>query len=151
MKSVYPVSYERKDRSEQSTYFIVAQNSEQAEEIAYFCIANDPPPPEQGERPASYGRTIAQAWVRDHWAQPTETDCVGPIGTGSESLLAKALALYVEKRSRVGSRRPSFDGCDWSAGADPTRHQTSDRRSRRPISSRLANGSANGAPMVQPQ
>ena len=100
MKSVYPVRYEREDTSEQDTYFIVAEDAQQAEEIAYSCIANNPPP-EQGERSASYGRKIAQVWVKEYWAQPTETDMVGLIGTGSEILLAQALALYVKTHNRL--------------------------------------------------
>jgi len=101
MKSVYPVRYRRSDREEEDNYFIVARDASEAEEIAFGCIANNPPPEEQGERPASYGRAIAQVWVRDYAAQPTECDEVGLIGTGSEFLLAKALALYVKAENSL--------------------------------------------------
>ena len=37
----------------------------------------------------------------DNWAQPTETDKVGLIGSDSEVLLAKALALYVSENNEL--------------------------------------------------
>lgn len=101
MKYVYPVYYRRSDRNEESTYFIVASSVAEAEDIAYDCIANNPCPSDGPDRPSSYGREIAQVWVRDSWAQPTECDHAGLIGTGSEILLAKALALYVKATNQL--------------------------------------------------
>ena len=102
MKKVYPVRYRRNDVKDEGTYFIVANDVDEAEEIAFTCIANNPPPQSEGpDRPASYGRRIAEVWVRDSWAQLTETDKVGLIGSGSEVLLAKALALYVRENNEL--------------------------------------------------
>jgi hypothetical protein len=102
MKQVYPVHYRRSDVEGGGTYFIVANDVSEAEEIAFSCIANNPPPQSEGpDRPASYGRRLAKVWVMETWAQPTETDKVGLIGSGSEVLLAKALALYVRENNEL--------------------------------------------------
>ncbi|MFD1006768.1 hypothetical protein [Oceanisphaera ostreae] len=102
MKKVYPVRYKRSDIENDGTYFIVANDTSEAEEIAFSCIANNPPPRSEGpDRPASYGREIAKVWVKDSWAQPTESDKVGLIGSGSEILIAKALALYVKENNQL--------------------------------------------------
>lgn len=102
MKQVYPVRYKRSDTRSDGTYFIVANDPSEAEEIAFSCIANNPPPCSEGpDRTASYGREIAKVWVMDTWAQPTECDKVGLIGSGSEILIAKALALYVKENNQL--------------------------------------------------
>ena len=102
MKKVYPVRYERNDKGESSTYFIVAEDKKQAENIAFSCIANNSPPSSGGpNRPSSYGRELAKVWVMDRWAQETECDMVGLIGSGPEALLAKALALYVKQNNKL--------------------------------------------------
>lgn len=102
MKQVYPVRYKRSDSESEGTYFIVAHDASEAEEIAFSCIANDPPPRSEGpDRPASYARGFAKVWVMDFWAQITECDKVGLIGSGSEILLAKALALYVKENNQL--------------------------------------------------
>jgi len=102
MKQVYPVRYRRGDAEGDGTYFIVASDVSEAEEIAFSCIANNPPPQSDGhDRPASYGRSIAKVYVMDAWAQPTETDKVGLVGSGSDVLIAKALALYVKEKNTL--------------------------------------------------
>jgi len=102
MKKVYPVRYERNDNGAKATYFIVATNSGEAKEIAFSCIANNPPPSSIGpDRSSDYGRKIAKVWVEASWAQPTECDNIGLIGSGSEVLLAKALALYVKEYNQL--------------------------------------------------
>lgn len=97
MKHVYPVHWFWNESKEQHTYFIVAGSAEEAEEIAFRCIAANLPCSEGPPLPSSRGRQAARAFVRDSWAQPTDTDKVGLIGSGSPTLLAKALALYVER------------------------------------------------------
>jgi len=96
MKKVYPVRYVRKDMDVSGTFYIVANNTQEAEEIAFECIAANP-----NSRPVSYAKKNAEVFVRASWAQPTETDKVGLIGSGSESLVAKALALYVKEHNEL--------------------------------------------------
>jgi len=99
---VFPVRYRRRDIEDEGTYFIVAMNSQRAEEIAFECIANNPPPVSEGpDRPASFGRNIAQVWVMESWSHEVRCSVEGLVGSGSESLVAKALALYVEKFQRL--------------------------------------------------
>jgi len=101
MKQVYIVRYKRNDTGSDGTYYIVANSTDEAEDIAFSCIANNPPAGSIGpERPSSYGRGIAKIWVKDT-SVPTETDKVGLIGSGSEILLAEALALYVKKHNKL--------------------------------------------------
>jgi len=97
MKHVYPVHWSWNKSSEQHTYFIVASSVDEAEEIAFRCIAANLPCSEGPPLPSSRGREVARVHVRDSWSQPTNTDEVGLIGSGSPTLLAKALALYVER------------------------------------------------------
>jgi hypothetical protein len=102
MKKVFPVRYKRSDFEDTGTLFIVAHDAIEAEEIAFSCIANNPGPPfEYPDRPTSYGRRIATVRVMDSWAEPTETNEVGLIGSGSEVLIAKALALYVKEYNQL--------------------------------------------------
>jgi hypothetical protein len=103
MKWVYPVRYQMISSKESDQYFIVAENPQQAEEIAFDCIANTYSPnfSDASDRPASYGREIAHVWVMNDWAQQTETDKIGLVGSGSEVLLAKALALYVKTYNQL--------------------------------------------------
>ena len=101
MKLVYPVRYKRRDIDEEGKYFIVAHDPSEAEEIAFSCIANDPPPRSAGpDRPASFGRKIADVWVQDGSGQPTECDMVGLI-CSSDRVAAKALALYVKENNKL--------------------------------------------------
>jgi hypothetical protein len=96
MKWVYPVRYQMIFSKESDQYFIVAENAHQAEEIAFDCIANSSLPnfSDASDRPSKDGRKIANVWVLKDWAEQTETDKIGLIGSGSSILRAKALALY---------------------------------------------------------
>lgn len=91
MKKVFPVRYVRKDMEVSGTFYIVANNTQEAEEIAFECIAANP-----NSRSVGYAKENAKVTVMNSWAHPTETDKVGLIGSGSESLVAKALALYAK-------------------------------------------------------
>jgi hypothetical protein len=97
MKHVYPVHWFWNNDGDQHTYFIVANSVEEAEEIAFECIAANLPCSDGPPLPSSRGREVARVHVRDSWAQPTHTEKTGLIGSGSPILLAKALALYVER------------------------------------------------------
>ena len=95
---VYPVRYSLHESDVSGIYFIVARDQKRAEEIAFSCIANNPAPPcGTPDRSTDYGRQIAKVFVIE-WSA-AETNCMleGLIGSGSEVLLAKALALYIEK------------------------------------------------------
>lgn len=97
---IFPVRYHRKDIDESGTYFIVASDAVRAEEIALDCLThkfNGAEAPEASDRLISPNKSMLSIWVMESWAQDVDFCNEGLIGSGSGILIAKALALYVEK------------------------------------------------------